>query len=473
MTSISLGASQPIQNTQPIEKKTTLEKGLDLAKEKTKKGTIVGDHYIAAGSLATVGGVAVVAGAVKLGDKLPAVDQALRALTSKGTGGAIGLAASVVLAEDATKQLKKGNTLRGGLEATGSAVTGLGGVELLAAQANVNFKPLTATGNFLSKNGAAIVGTGAAAGGAFAIKSGIDDLKEGKKVKGGAKIAGGTVGVLGGAELIGRQFNIPVVKSALTGPAKAVFTSKGGIAVAGAAIAATGALAGADGVRRMATGKGVANDLIGATEVTASVAAVTGGASLIGIATKSEKLTQVFPKSAEIVGGVALGTAAVALGKHTVNSVKEKGITLTNATTGTAAAISALGATQVVAGKFGVPIAEKALSKGWQPVLATGLGVAAYKLGKDAVSEAKEGAVVNSLGKGAGAVVLGGTSAAILGHALKIPGLENVGEKVIETTGKVVEPVFNFAVKNPGVTLAGVAVAGGVGAYLYYKKDGK
>ena len=75
-----------------------------------------------------------------------------------------------------------------------------------------------------------------AAGGAF-VKSGVDDIKEGSNLLGAGKIAAGSVAVLGGAELVGRQFNIPVVKEALTGlvKSKAGLTASSGIAAAAGA----------------------------------------------------------------------------------------------------------------------------------------------------------------------------------------------------------------------------------------------
>lgn len=473
MSGLSVGGNQPIipQNSQPIEKKTTLEKGVDVIKENTKKGTLVGDHYVAVGAGTLVGGVAAVSGAVKLANAVPAVDKALSVLTSKGTMGAVALAGSAVLAEDAAKSFKDGKTVKGLAESGGAAVAGLGGVELVGKQFNIKYadRALSATGEFIGKNSMAIVGGGAAAGGAYAIKSGVDDIKDGKKVLGSAKVAAGSVGVLGGVELVGRQFNIPIAREALTGVPKRILSTGAGLTIAGGAIALTGGAAAVDGVRRMTTGKGAINDAIGVAEVTAGTAAITGGASIVGIAIKSEALKSVFPKTVDVVGGVALGAGAVALGKYTANSIKEKGITVGNAATGTAATLAALGSTQVIASKFGVKVLDQAISKGWQPVVAAGLGVAAYKLGKDAISESKEN-VTNGLGKGAGAVVLGGASAAIAGKALNIPVLNTMGEKVLTTAGRIAEPVVEFAVKNPGKTLAAVAVAGGVGAYMYYQK---
>lgn len=472
MSGINTGVSQPIniQNSKPVERKTTLEKAGDVVKQNTQKGTIVGDHYVAVGAGTLVGGVAAISGAVKLADAVPAVDKALHALTSKGTGSVLALGAAGVLAEDAVKSFKDGKTVKGLAESSVATVAGLGGVELAGKQLNIKYadRALSATGEFIGKNSMAIVGGVSTAGGAYFVKEGVKDLKHGDTVKGSAKVAGGTVGVLGGVELVGRQFNIPVAKEALTGIPRRVFNTGLGLKVAGAAVAATGVGAGVDGVRRMTTGKGIVNDAIGTAEVTAATTAVTGGISIVGVAANSEKLKAVFPKNVDVIGSVALGASSVALAKHTVNSVKEKGITVGSAATGTASVITGLGAVQVLGSKLGIEKMDKALSVGWKPAVAAGLGVAAYKLGKDAIADNKEN-TVNRAGKAAGAVVLGGASAAIAGKVFNIPLLNTMGEGVLRGAGKVIEPVVTFAVGNPGKTLAAVAVAGGVGAYMYYQ----
>ena len=49
MSGINTGSNQPIKTikVEAVEKKTMLDKGVDAIKEKTAKGTIIGDHYVA------------------------------------------------------------------------------------------------------------------------------------------------------------------------------------------------------------------------------------------------------------------------------------------------------------------------------------------------------------------------------------------------------------------------------------------
>lgn len=472
-----IGGSPKVE---PPKTETTLDKAVDFVQEKTQKGTIVGDHYVAVGAGTLIGGVAAVAGVAQLADKVPAIEKGLDFVFNKQgklLAGAASGGAAYMLAEDAVQSFKEGSTVKAIAETGGAAVAGLGAVELVGRQYDIPVarEALTKTGKFLGDNVMAVGGGLAAAGGAYAIKKGVEEISEGNTGKGAAIAAGGAVGLLGGTELIGRQFNIPVMKEALTGAPKALFASKGGKVVSGAAIGLTGVGAAADGVRRLTTGKGLVNDAIGVAELTAGITAATGGTSLVGMAVGSEKLTRALPESMEFVGAAAaLGTAA-ALGKHTLDSVKKDGVTLLNSATGTGAALAALGGVQLVADKLGVAVADKAFKKGWEPVLGLGLGAASYKLGSNAVREAKDGNMLNAAGQAGLAFATGAGSAAVLGHALHIPVLDTFGSKSLEFIGeKVVSPVGEFAVKNPWLTLGALAVAGGAGAYAYYhNKDDK
>jgi hypothetical protein len=469
VSSIGTGSNQPlVQSTTKTEYKTTLDKMGDFTKKNTADGTLLGDHYVVAGGTALAVGIP----AVVLANKyLPQV--AKDVIVSKGTGGAINLAASYILAEDAVQSFKDGKTIKAGAETLGATVTGLGGVELVGRQFNIPYakEAFTATGKFIGNNSKAIIGVGSAGGGVAAIVSGVNDIKDDNKLKGSAKIAGGVVGIAGGAELVGRQFGIKYLDRALTGPLQAVFTSKGGLVVSGGIVAATGLGSAGDGIRRMTTGKGVVNDIIGTAEVTAGVTAITGGTSLVGMATGNEALKKAFVENADVIGAVALGAGATGLAKYTVNDIKEKGVTIVNAATGTGAVFAGLGAVEVVGSKFGIPVAEKAFEKGWQPVLAAGFGVASYRFGAKAAEEIQKGHGGNAAGNIAGAVVAGGASLALAGNAFKIPVLEDVGSKVLETTGDIVGPVVKTMVEHPGASLAvGLITAGALGTAYYVNK---
>ncbi len=405
-----------------------------------------------------------------------------------GAGGA-------ALIKDGIDNLKEGNTVLGGAELAGGSLATLGGAELIGRQYNIPGvkNALSTPAKWVGDNVKAVTGVVAVGGGAAAIAKGVSDVKEGKKLQGGAEIAGGVVGVLGGTELVGRQYNIPVAREALTGSAKAIFTSKGGIIAGGVVAAGAGLAAGADGIRRMTTQKGVLNDAIGVAEVTAGVAGATGGASLIGLATKNEKLMRAFPENLPILGGVALMGTAAALTKFTIEDAKENGLQMTQVATGTGAAVAAMGGTQLIADKLGIPVLDKAFDKGWKPVAALGLAATAAKLGQITVEQGQQMIKAPSTGKGlvtaaaaTGTVLVGAGAVATTGSVLGIAGMEKAGMAVLNGTKngviktgnfafeKVAKPIFEFAVDHPGVTLGALAVAGGVGYYVYTQnKDNK
>ncbi len=407
---------------------------------------------------------------------------------AQAIGGTALAAAGVATMKDGLDNLKQGSSMLGGAELVGGGLAVAGGVELVGRQYNIPIaKSLLSTpAEWVGKNIQAVTGATAAAGGTAAIIKGVSDFKEGKKLQGGAIIAGGVVGTLGGAELIGRQYNIPVMKEALTGTAKALFTSKGGVIASGSAIAASGLGAAGDGVRRLTTQTGILNDAIGVAEVTAGVAGMTGGASLIGYATGNAKLQNAFTDNLDILGGTALLGAAGAMGKFTYEDIKENGVEMTNIASGAGAAAAALGGTQIIAEKMGIPVLDKAFTKGAQPIAAVGLGAVAYKLGEVTLNQGSKlrndlstKNVLITAGAATGTVLAAAGSVAMAGKALNIPIAERAGMSVLngvkngavavgETAmDKVIEPAFSAAVKHPGITLGALAVAAGVGYYVY------
>jgi len=483
MSGLPIGSSNQlnqIDSIKNVEKKTTLDKGVNFVKEHTKEGTFIGDNPVISTASIIVGSVATLGAVAKAADNFPFVEKALEKVfvdNGKLVLGGVSAGASFVLAEDAIQSFKEGKTVKGGFETAGAAVTGLGAAELVGRQFDIPVmnKALTGTGEFLGHNIKAVVGGVTLVGGGAAVVDGIKNISEGNKLKGGIEVGAGTVATLGGAELIGRQFNIPVMKEALTGPVKAIFTSNVGVGISGGLIAATGAVTAVDGVKRLTENKGLVNDIIGAAEVTAGVTAATGGTSLVGVATGKEALKQVFNKSGAIIGAVALASGATALTKDAVKEIKKDGLTLKSTAELTGAGIMGLGATQIIAEKVGVKVLDQALEKGWKPVVATGLGAVTYKLGEKTLKElnktgdANPNKVANVVGLGAATVVAGGVTAGMVGEVFGVPVLQKTGKVVLETAGKVLKPVFTTAIKNPVTTLIAVGAVAGASVYIYNK----
>jgi hypothetical protein len=468
-------------------KQTNLDKGVAWAKENTQDGTFVGDHYMLAGAGALVGTTAAVAGVAKLADKVPAIEKAVEFVFEKNgklLGGSASLGAAYVLGEDAVASFKEGSTAKGAAETLGATVAGLGGAELVGRQFNIPVvkEAISGPARFVKDNVLAVSGGAAAAGGLALGAKGVKDIKDGKAIQGAVELTAASVGVLGGGELIGRQYNIPVLNQALSGPFKAVFGNNGmSKVVGGGAAGLVGAGVAVDGARRLTQDKGLINDGLGALEVTAGVTGITGGTSLIGMGLGNERLARVLPENLKVVAGVGMVAGATALAKHTVKDMKENGVGLINTATGTGAALLAVGGTQQVAENFGIPVLNRAMDKAWKPVLGAGLAVASYQFGANALKEGQNflddptaGKAFNAGGQAVLATLSGAGSATLLGGAMGIPALENAGEKVLRSVGdNIVAPVFKAAVKNPFLTLGAVAVAGGAGYYIYSQNKDK
>jgi hypothetical protein len=479
VSGIGSNSNQPaIKDTskvEAVEKKTMLDNTVDFVKEHTEKGSVVGDHYVFIGASTLGMGIPAVVLANKLAPE--ALKTVAKTVFSQGTGGAIGIASSVLLTQDGYQSIKEGKTKTGIAELGGATVIGLGGVELVGRQFNIPVlkealsTPAEVTAKFVEKNWKGLTGAATIGGSAYLVKTGIDDIQDGKNLKGYAKAVGGAITGIGGVELVGRQFDIPVLKEALTGPVKWIAGSKGGQITAGAVVGGAGLVSAVDGVRRLATKSGIVNDIAGTAEVVGAVTAGTAATSIIGNAIGNDAMKKAFPENADVIGAVALGAGATGLAKFTAKSIKNDGVNFVNATTGTAAIMTAAGAVEVIGSKFGIPVAKAAFEKTWQPALAAGLGAASYKFGKNAFEAGKEGSMGQAAGNAAGAVVLGASSIALAGYAFKIPVLEKAGGKILEGAYNVAKPFVETAVEHPALTLTVVGAATAVGAYSIYQHN--
>lgn len=463
-----------------------------------------GDYLKAAGKL-TGAGLATLGGAEIIGHNYDV--NALKGILSTpakkvaefgvrhagGIGGTAIAGAGVALAASGVQDLKEGDSMFGAAKLTGGAIAGLGGVELIGRNYNVPVmnQALTGTAAWMKNNIQAVAGGVASAGGVYAIQDGIQRLndEESNKWIAGTEIAGGVAGTLGGIEMIGRNFNIPGMNKALTGPVKYIFTSKAGITGAGGLVSASGLGLAGDGVRRLTTEKGILNDAIGAAEFTAGVAATTGGLSVIGYATGSEKLMHLFPENADLLVASAIIGGSTALGKYTVDSMKDNGLTLTNTATATGAGILATGGAHMIAKKFMSEAGEVIFEKGYQGILAAGLGAAAYKLGEKAIDEGKQfnadtddmNTGAKALGYGTGAVASGAAAVSLIENVTGIQIWKNtdaVAGAGLVGGGALLGKYTLDNMKDNGLTLTNTATATGAatmataGAHILANKFG-
>lgn len=442
----STSTNAPLVNTQQVQKpaakaelgKSTLEKFGD-----TKLGTFYKDSPVLSGVATGITAL----GVVGLGLKNEGLGHLL---FSRGTGAVLAGGTGAVLLEDGIKDIREGNQLKGSIKSGVGAIGVLGGAEL-GTKIPVLTKPI----EIVFKNGYATGGTAIAAGSAYLIKDGVEDLANGDKLAGGLKTAAGAVGGLGATELVGRQFGKsliidPLVKLSSTKAAQGTGAVLGATASAGLLL---------DGAKRLAKNGSFLNDAAGVAEVAGGALLATGSTSLAGHVLGAEALRSALPKTAKHIGAAALVGTSYVLGKEAIRNIGENGLTYTGTAAATGAALSALGAAEV----FG---ASRALTKGGQFAAAAGVGVASGLLAKHAIEDLKDGKLHEGALKGFGAVVGGGAALALA----DVPGIRQVGEKVLKGSWEhVIAPVGEFAIKNPVVAIP-LAVGG---AYAVYKLTGK
>lgn len=442
-------SAQPLVKPQQAQKPAQAEPKHELGKstlEKfgdTKLGQFYQDSPVLSGVATGITGL----GVIGLGIKNEGLGELL---FSRGTGGILAGGIGGVLAEDGIKDLREGKQLQGSIKTGVGAVGVLGGVELLT-KFPVLSKPLEVA----FKNGYATGGTAVGAGSAYLLKEGVQDFKDGHKLSGSLKTAGGVVTGLGATELVGRQFG----KSLIIEPVVKFATSKGAQS-AGALLGTTGGAGMAvDGAQRLAKNGDFLDDALGVAEVSGGALLTTGAVSLGGKAFGSEMAVKALPKTAPYIGGAALAGASYTLGKEAVKQVKENGLSYLGTAAGTGAALSALGAAEA----FGL---KSALTgKAGQFTAAAGVGVASGLLAKDALADLKDGKYHEGALKGFGAVVGGGAAMALA----DVPGVRDVGKSILKHSWDgVIEPVGEFAVKYPLVSIP-LAVGG---AYAVYKLTG-
>lgn len=426
--------------TTKVEKKTTIEKFGD-----TKVGAFYKDSPVIAGVATGITALGVTGLAAKY-------EPLGKILFTRQAGGVIVGAAGALTLEDGIKDLKEGKQLKGTVKTVAGGVATLGGVELLTKIPAVS-KPAS----IIFKNGYATGGAAVGVASGYMIKSAVDDIKSGEKVKGGLKAVAGGAGALSSVELVGRQFN----KSLIIEPMAKVINTKGAQGV-GAVVGATSSVAlVVDGAKRLKENGSFLNDALGVAEVSGGAILAGGSTWLAGNVLGSEALKQVLPKTAKHIGGVALAGTSYTLGKAAVKDAAEKGkVSYINVAAGTGSALSALGALET----FGVKNAFTGKSS--QIIGGVGLGVASGILAKDAYSDAKKGKYGEAALKGFGSVVGAGGSLALVG----VPGAREVGKTIVKSSWEhVILPVGKFAVEKPFLSIP-LAIGG---AYAIYKMTDK
>ncbi|MBN9419474.1 hypothetical protein ABS71_05925 [bacterium SCN 62-11] len=350
----------------------------------------------------------------------------------------------------------------------------LGGLQVVGMSLDIPVldRALSAPLGKLADNGGALLGAAVAGGGLAAGKFAVQRFQA--AAQGESKARNLTLGVasavtsaaatLGGAELIGRNFQIPVMEKALTGTIEALSTGSVGAVTAGTLLAGGGAQLANEAVQNFRKG---GNDFVTLAEGMGAVTAGLGGVQLAGHGLGLKATEGLLTDH----GGLMLATALTGGGasalRTSIQDIQKSGIRPLNSLGLTAAAGLIPGGLAVGAESIGLKtglLGDVALTG-----VGLGLGLTSYAVGRSAVDSARSGDLMNAAGKGLASVTLAAGGLGAVGYGTPIPGLEQAGRKVLQNTVEpfwdhVVVPSAQFLFNNP--LAGGACLALGVGGYL-------
>lgn len=429
-------------------------------------------------ALAGVGGAIVVAGGAYQSE---AFRQVARYGIVPAAGAATALFGAAMAHDAVVNDLGQHNWRAAGKISFG-VTAALGGTQAVGLAYNIPYLDDALSGTVVRafRNGEAILGTGLLGGAALSGRYAADRFQaaaassEGRALnlaKGtGATLTTAAAG-LGGAELIGRNFEIAGLDRALTGTVEYLSGSPvaavagGALLLGGAGVLASETLSQLEGNELATTARGLG-----------AVTAALGGVQLAGHGLGIQATEGLLTEHADVMSGLAVSAFGAALTRRSLKSMASDGLGLKNSfglTVGAAALPGGLGIASSALGWGGAELAARASGLG----AGLGLGVGAAAFGRNALTNAREGKPVAALAQGGLAATSAVTSLALIGDALEIKALSNLAEGISKVT---VEPVWDHVI-SPASTwlfqhpLAGAAVLGlGLGAYIYFhRKDGE
>lgn len=437
----------------------------------SKLGKMVAEHKVGTGATALAAS-AVVAGGAFQSDTFANVAQ-YGILPAVGVGVSTLGAAAV---HDAVVNDVGENNLKATAKIGIGSAAALGGAQVVGMSLDIPVLDEAFTG-VVFDHGQGLLGAGLLAGAGVAGKAAMSQFQKASQSDSkavplalGTGAAVGTVGAgLAGAELVGRDLNIPVMDRALTGTVEFLSKSSasavagGGLLVAGAAVAGTQAL------KNMA-GKADGNDYATAAMAAGTAAGGLGGIEMAGHGLGLEATRGLFTQNADIVGSLSLSALGGAVTKHAVTLIKDKGVSPTRALGLTAGVSMVGGGLSLAAASLDSIKLMDGLANGTSVVAGAGLGLSTYAFGKQAVEAGKEGKLGTAAFHGVAALASAAGGVTAVGHGLGIEALEKVGGKIVEHTLEpiaehVVMPTLEFFFENP--VLGGVGLAAVVGGFAY------
>jgi hypothetical protein len=357
----------------------------------------------------------------------------------------------------------------------------LGGAQTVGMAYNIPVlrDALTGTLERIADNGMAVLGGGALVGSAYAARFAANRFAAATAEHGAHRGANALVGVtasaaagagtLGGLELIGRQYHIPVMDRLLTNTVQ--YLSHGGIgAVAGGGFLLAGS--GVLGAEAIANLRGDGPALVSVTEGMGAVTAGLGGLELMGHGLGIKPLEGLLTQHAPALGSAALAGMGAALTRDSVADMKENGLGVGNSLAATLGSTAAVGGTGLLADTLGWQGAATFAGHGSEVVAGAGLALATAALARGAAQRLRQGDVLAATGYAAGAAVTGSGSLGLVGSGLGIDAVSKLGEKVFTHTieplwDHVISPAATFLYQHP--VAGAVVLVAGVGAYAYYR----
>lgn len=270
-------------------------------------------------------------------------------------------------------------------------------------------------------------GVAATALGAALVHDGVvNDLGTNNR-KASVKIGAGTVLALGGTEVVGRSFDIPIARQAISKPAQLI--ARHGQTIGGGALIAAGVAGGTiavDRIGKAANGeRPIANGALGAGAALAGTAATLGGLEMIGRAHHVPVIdkaltgtvrTLVRSNAATTAAGVGLAAGAAALGTAAVRNFNRDGNAFVTTAEGLGAAAAGLGAVELIGHGLKVTSLQGALTRHLPQVGGAALAIAGATTIKESLADVGERGLrpLNAAGLAAGAAAVPGGAAILL-----------------------------------------------------------
>ncbi len=437
----------------------------------SKFGKIVRENKVLTGVAATAGSVVLAGASVQ--------SEAFAQVARYGLAPAAGLGlatVSALVAHDAVVNDLPERPFKGTAKLAAGVAGSLGGLEIVGHSLDLPVldQAFSTPARKLAENGQGLLGLAVAGGGVAAGRFALQRFQAAAQGEARARnlslgVASGVTSAaatLGGVELIGRNFQIPVLEQALTGTVEALSSGGVGSVTAGTLLVGGAAQLASEAVHNFRKG---GNDFVTLAEGMGAVTAGLGGVQLAGHGLGLEATEGLLTEHGQLVLATALtGTGASAL-RTSVQDIQKSGVRPLNCLGLTAAAGLIPGGLAIAADAVGLQTASRLLGDATVTGLGLGMGVTSYALGRSAFDSARQGDLMNAAGKGLASATLGAGGLFTVGAGAHIPGLETAGRKVLQSTlepfwDHVVAPSAQFLFNNP--LAGGACLALGVGGYL-------